>query len=295
MDYVWKLDSGKKVSLKDYDPSFSAKLKKDESPDLLDKYNRELAELQEILYAAGHNSILIVLQGMDTSGKDGTIAHVMSHVNPQGCRVTSFKAPTADELAHDFLWRVHANTPAKGMMGIFNRSHYEDVLIVRVHNLLPEGDWKANYDHINNFEKLLAGTGTIIFKFFLHISKDEQAERLQDREDDKEKRWKINAGDYKERDFWKDYQEAYEDLLEKCSTPYAPWYIVPADRKWFRNLAIARTLVENLRPYRKEWEKALEERGQEAYDELLQYRASLKAGTAAEAPSDSSTESPALK
>ncbi|MBN9387767.1 MAG: polyphosphate kinase 2 family protein [Chloroflexi bacterium] len=281
MDYAWKLDSGKKVSLKDFDPSYSGKLKKDEAPALLDKYNQELAELQEILYAAGHNGVLIVLQGMDTSGKDGTIAHVMSHVNPQGCQVTSFKAPTAEELAHDFLWRVHAHTPAKGMMGIFNRSHYEDVLIVRVHDLLPKADWEANYDHINNFEKLLAGTGTLILKFFLHISKDEQAERLQAREDDKDKRWKINAGDYKERNYWDAYQEAYEDLLEKCSTPHAPWYIIPADRKWFRNLAIARTLVETLRPYRKEWEKALEARGEAAYDELLQYRESLKSSDSA--------------
>jgi PPK2 family polyphosphate:nucleotide phosphotransferase len=276
MDYVWKLDSGKKVSLKDFDPSYSGKLKKDDAPSELDKLYGELGELQELLYAAGHNAVLVVLQGMDTSGKDGTISHVMSSVNPQGCRVTSFKAPTSEELAHDFLWRVHANTPGKGMLGIFNRSHYEDVLIVRVHNLLPEADWKANYDHINNFEKLLTGTGTIIVKFFLHISKDEQAERLQAREDDTAKRWKINAGDYKERNFWDEYQQAYEDLLEKCSTENAPWYIVPADRKWFRNLAIARTLVETLRPYRKDWEKALDARGKAAYDELLQYRESLK-------------------
>jgi PPK2 family polyphosphate:nucleotide phosphotransferase len=272
MDYAWKLDSDKKVSLKDFDPAYSAKLKKDESGPLLEKCHQELDQLQELLYAAGHNSVLIVLQGMDTSGKDGTISHVMSNVNPQGCRVTSFKAPTSDELAHDFLWRVHANTPAKGMMGIFNRSHYEDVLIVRVHNLLPEADWKANYDHINNFEKLLAGTGTIILKFFLHISKDEQAERLKAREDDKDKRWKINAGDYKERQLWDDYQEAYEDLLEKCNTDHAPWFIVPGDRKWFRNLAVAQTIVETLRPYRDDWEKALEARGQAAYAELLKYR-----------------------
>ena len=272
MDYVWKLDSGKKVSLKDFDPSHSFKLKKADAPPLLEKTHQELADLQELLYAAGHNGVLIVLQGMDTSGKDGTISHVMSNVNPQGCRVTSFKAPTSEEMAHDFLWRVHANTPGKGMMGIFNRSHYEDVLIVRVHNLLPEANWRANYDHINNFENLLAGTGTIILKFFLHISKEEQAERLQAREDEVAKRWKINASDYKERQFWDDYQKAYEDLLEKCSTERAPWFIVPSDRKWFRNLAIAQTIVETLRPYRKEWEKALEARGEAAYKELLDYR-----------------------
>lgn len=276
MDYAWKLDAQKKISLKDFDPSYSAKLKKEDAAAELDKLHKELGELQEILYAAGHNGVLIVLQGMDTSGKDGTISHVMSNVNPQGCRVTSFKAPTSEEAAHDFLWRIHANTPAKGMMGIFNRSHYEDVLIVRVHNLLPEADWKANYDHINNFEKLLTGTGTIVLKFFLHISKEEQAERLQAREDDKEKRWKISYSDYKERDFWDDYQEAYEDLLEKCSTAHAPWFVVPANRKWFRNLAIARAIVESLRPYRDEWEKALKVRGEASYDELLKYRESLK-------------------
>ena len=272
MEYTWKLDAGKKVSLKDFDSSYSAKLKKEESGPLLEKYHQELGELQELLYAAGHNGVLIVLQGMDTSGKDGTISHVMSNVNPQGCRVISFKAPTSEEMTHDFLWRVHANTPGKGMMGIFNRSHYEDVLIVRVHNFLPEARWKANYDHINNFENLLADNGTIILKFFLHINKEEQAERLQAREDDLDKRWKINAGDYKERYFWDDYQKAYEDLLEKCSKESAPWYIVPADRKWFRNVAIAQTIVETLRPYRKDWEKALKARGETAYAELLKYR-----------------------
>jgi PPK2 family polyphosphate:nucleotide phosphotransferase len=275
MDYTWKVEPGKKVSLKDFDPAYSATLKKDESGPLFEKNHQELGELQELLYAAGHNSVLIVLQGMDTSGKDGTISHVMSDVNPQGCRVISFKSPTEEELSHDFLWRVHANTPGKGMMNIFNRSHYEDVLIVRVHNLLPEANWKANYDHINNFEKLLAGTGTIIIKFFLHISKDEQAERLQAREDEPDKRWKLNVGDYKERQYWDDYQKAYEDALVKCSTDYAPWHIVAADRKWFRNLAVAHTIVETLRPYRKDWEKALHARGEAAYSELLKYRETL--------------------
>ncbi|HEX2911427.1 MAG TPA: polyphosphate kinase 2 family protein [Chloroflexia bacterium] len=272
MKYAWKLDEGKKISLKDYDTNYNADLKKDDAPPLLDKLSTKLGELQELCYAAGHNAVLIVLQGMDTSGKDGTIEHVMSNVNTQGCRVTSFKAPNQDELSHDFLWRVHAKTPEKGMFGIFNRSQYEDVLVVRVHNLVPESKWEEYYDHINHFEKLLADSGTIILKFFLHISKEEQAERLQAREDEKDKRWKLSAGDYVERRFWDDYQKAYDDLLEKCSTAYAPWYIIPADRKWFRNLAVAEALVEALEPYRDDWQKELRQRGERAYQELLEAR-----------------------
>ncbi len=270
--YAWKLDEGKKVSLKDFDPAYSAKVKKDEAGSLFEKLDAEIGELQELCYAAGHNSILLVLQGMDTSGKDGTIRHVMASVNPQGCEVVSFKAPSSQEMAHDFLWRVHGNAPRKGIMTIFNRSHYEDVLVVRVHNLVPEKAWKANYDHINNFEHLLTDTGTIVLKFFLHISKDEQAERLQAREMDETRRWKLSAGDYTERQYWDAYQSAYEDLMEKCATPHAPWYIVPADRKWFRNLAIAQALVQALRPYRDDWERKLRKRGELAYNQLLEAR-----------------------
>ncbi len=280
MEYAFKLDGSHKVRLKDYDPRFSAGLKKDEAGDLFQKFNTELGELQELLYAAAHNSVLIVLQGMDTSGKDGTVRHVMSSVNPQGCQIVSFKAPTAEELSHDFLWRVHRNTPSLGMMHIFNRSHYEEVLIVRVHDLSPEKDWKKHYKHINDFEQMLSDSGTIVLKFFLHISQDEQLERLKAREDESDKRWKIGVGDYVERRYWDDYQEAYEELLNKCAKPSSPWYVVAADRKWFRNLAIAEAITDGLRGYRDEWQSALTARGEKAYAELQAARA---AGTIKEA------------
>lgn len=274
MDYAFKLDdSKKKIKLKDYDPRFNAGLKKEDAVEPFTKFDQEIGELQELLYAAASHSVLIVLQGMDTSGKDGTVRSVMASVNPQGCRVVSFKAPTSEELAHDFLWRIHANTPGKGMLHIFNRSHYENVLIVRVHSMQPEKVWKKYYDHINNFEQMLYDTGTIVLKFFLHISPEEQLERLQSREEEKDKRWKLSSGDYVERRYWDDYQAAYEDLLQKCSSSQAPWYVVPADRKWFRNLAIAESIVESLRPYRKDWEEALQARGKKAYDELQAARA----------------------
>jgi PPK2 family polyphosphate:nucleotide phosphotransferase len=210
----------------------------------------------------------MVLQGMDTSGKDGTIRHVLAHVNPQGCQVHSFKAPTPEELAHDFLWRVHKVTPAKGVMGIFNRSHYEDVLAVRVHNLVPASEWKHRYEEINHFEHLLARSNTIILKFFLHITYDEQTERLQDREKDIDKAWKLSTADWAERKYWNSYQAAYEDALSKCSSHYAPWYIVPANHKWYRNLAIAHTLVHTMKQYEDEWKAQLEARGRQELEEL---------------------------
>ncbi len=217
--------------------------------------------------------MLVVLQGMDTSGKDGTIRHVLSRVNPQGCNVHSFKQPTAEELAHDFLWRVHKVAPAKGMMTIFNRSQYEDVLVVRVHNLVPQDVWSQRYKEIKHFEKLLATSGTIILKFFLHISNDEQKQRLQAREQDRDKAWKISASDWQERPYWDAYQEAYEDALSKCSTAEAPWYIVPANHKWYRNLAIAHTLVHTMRKYKDEWRSDLEERGRQELQQLQAMRA----------------------
>lgn len=273
MSYVLKLDGKKKISLKDYPTNEDGGLQKAKAQPLLDKLSAELGELQELCYAAAHNSVLIVLQGMDTSGKDGTIRSVMSSVNPQGCQVVSFKAPTAQELAHDFLWRVHMAAPSKGMITIFNRSQYEDVLVVRVHNLVPEKTWEKRYEHINNFEKQLADdSGTIILKFFLHISQEEQLERLAAREDEVDKRWKLAVGDYKERLYWDEYNRAYDAILEKCSTSYAPWYVIPADRKWFRNLAIAEAIVEALRPYRADWEKELRQRGEIAYQQVLEMR-----------------------
>lgn len=208
--------------------------------------SKRLEALQELLYAEGKHKVLIVLQGMDTAGKDGTIRHVFEGVNPQGVRVASFKAPTPLELAHDYLWRIHQQTPARGQIVIFNRSHYEDVLVVRVHNLVPPEVWKRRYDQINAFERQLAEEGTTILKFFLHIGKDEQKQRLQERLDEPEKRWKFSTGDLAERKFWDDYQTAYTAVLEKTSTTHAPWYIVPANRKWYRNLVISHAIIKTL-------------------------------------------------
>ena len=205
-----------------------------------------LEELQERLYANGNRAVLIVLQGMDTSGKDGTIKSVMSAVNPQGCKVVSFKTPSSEELDHDFLWRVHQKAPSKGQIGIFNRSHYEDVLITRVHGWVSDKVVKQRFNQIKEFEELLYESGTTILKFFLHISKDEQKERLEERVRDPEKRWKFNEGDLEERKLWKNYMHAFEDVMAATSTDHAPWYIVPANRKWYRNLVIADRVVSAL-------------------------------------------------
>lgn len=271
-DLVWKVAEGSKVNLRDYDPDYTADLKHHDGDSVLEKLSQELSDLQEYLAAAQRQSMLIILQGMDTSGKDGTIRHVLSHVNPQGCVVHSFKEPTPEEMAHDFLWRVHKVVPGKGVMGIFNRSHYEDVLVVRVHKLVPEKVWSRRYQEINHFEKLLAANGTIILKFFLHISDDEQKERLLAREQDRDKAWKLSASDWKERAYWNNYQEAYEDVLSKCSTDEAPWYIVPANHKWYRNVAIAHTLVHTMRKYKDEWQASLEERGRQELAQLQAVR-----------------------
>ncbi|NNC39396.1 MAG: polyphosphate kinase 2 family protein [Acidimicrobiia bacterium] len=209
--------------------------------------NNELEALQEVLYAEGKQKVLIVLQAMDTGGKDGTIRHVFDGTNPQGVKVASFKKPTSRELAHDYLWRVHRHTPGSGEIAIFNRSHYEDVLVVRVHELVPEHRWRARYDHITSFEKLLADEGTTILKFFLHISKEEQKERLQARLDEPHKNWKFAKGDLAERKLWGSYIDAYEEALTRTSTDWAPWYVIPADRKWYRNLAISTIIVDRLK------------------------------------------------
>ena len=211
--------------------------------------NRRLEELQEVLYAEGKRKMLVVLQAMDTGGKDGTIRHVFDGTNPQGVKVASFKKPTAAELSHDYLWRVHAHTPARGEITIFNRSHYEDVLVVRVHDLVPPDVWSRRYEHINAFEKTLAEEGTTIVKFFLHISKEEQAARLQARLDTPHKQWKFSSGDLEERERWDDYVTAYEAALSRTSTPWAPWYVVPADRKWYRNLVISSVLVDTMEAF----------------------------------------------
>ena len=219
---------------------------KEEGRRLVGELNLRLEQLQETLYAEAKHKILVVLQAMDTGGKDGTIRHVFDGTNPQGVHVASFKKPTSQELAHDYLWRVHQRTPGAGEITIFNRSHYEDVLVVRVHNYVPPEVWGRRYEHINNFERQLADEGTTILKFFLNISKDEQKERLQSRLDVAHKRWKFSHGDLAERKLWDDYQAAYAAALSRTSTEWAPWYIVPSDRKWYRNLVISHALVETL-------------------------------------------------
>ena len=205
-----------------------------------------LEELQELLYAESRHKVLVVLQAMDTGGKDGVIRHVFDGVNPQGVKVAAFKRPTPEELAHDYLWRVHGQTPGRGEITIFNRSHYEDVLVVRVHGLVAETVWSKRFDQINEFERLLAEEGTVILKFFLHISRDEQRARLQARLDDPTKQWKFSLGDLEERKLWDAYQAAYEEAITRTSTAWAPWYVVPADHKWYRNLVISRVLVDRL-------------------------------------------------
>jgi PPK2 family polyphosphate:nucleotide phosphotransferase len=238
-----------------------------------DTLGAELSELADLLYYAGQHALLIVLQGRDTSGKDGTIRRILNYTNAQSLRVESFKVPTEDELAHDFLWRVHQRTPGLGHATIFNRSHYEDVLVVRVHELVPKEVWKRRYDHINQFEKLLVDSRTIVLKFLLHISKEEQEERLLDREKETEKAWKLSVGDWKEREHWDEYTQAYQDAINHCAAPGAPWFVVPADHKWYRDLVIIEQIVETLRPYRDEWMASLEETGRTALQELEAYRA----------------------
>lgn len=208
--------------------------------------NARLARLQEVMYAEGKHKVLVVIQAMDTGGKDGVIRKVFSGINPQGVKVTSFKAPTSEELAHDYLWRVHRHVPAKGEIAVFNRSHYEDVLITRVHGWVSLAQCKARYAQIRDFERMLAEEGVTVLKFFLHISKDEQKQRLQDRLDDPAKTWKFNVGDLKEREHWAAYQKAFQDALTATSAPHAPWYVVPANRKWLRDLYVAEVLVNAL-------------------------------------------------
>ncbi len=234
--------------LAEVDPS--ERLTHEEGKSLGNEYLEELTlrlrELQELLYAQGKHRLLVVLQAMDSGGKDGVIRHVFRSVNPQGVKVTSFKVPSSRERAHDYLWRVHRETPATGEIRIFNRSHYEDVLVVRVHDLVPASVWERRYDHIRDFERMLADEGTTILKFFLHISREEQAERLQSRLDTPHKRWKFSAADLEERKHWDAYQEAFEVALNRTSTERAPWYVIPANSKWYRNLVTARILVETL-------------------------------------------------
>jgi PPK2 family polyphosphate:nucleotide phosphotransferase len=243
-----RVDPGEKFDLADYDPDDTSLVKggKREGEKASEKLCDRLGELQDVLYAEHRWKLLIILQGMDTSGKDGTIRHVMHGVDPLGVRVVSFKKPSEEELDHDFLWRVHAKVPARGEVTIFNRSHYEDVLVVRVHDLVAEKVWRKRYGQINDFEEILAKNDTVILKFFLHISKDEQRKRLQERVDNPKKRWKFQMGDIEERKFWDDYMEAYEEAIENTSTEFAPWYVVPSNAKWYRNYVIGSILVKRL-------------------------------------------------
>lgn len=244
----YRVKPGSPVTLSEIDASSTAAFKggkKDVEPVFVD-LNDKLEELQELLWAEHRHKVLVVLQGMDTSGKDGVIRHVFDGVNPTGVRVASFKAPSPEELDHDFLWRVHPKVPGSGELVIFNRSHYEDVVAVRVRKLAPEKVWRQRYDQISDFERLLAESGTTILKFFLHIDKDEQKERLQARLDDPTKRWKFRKGDLSDRALWDEYQAAYEEALARTSTEHAPWYVVPANKKWYRNLVVATVLVETL-------------------------------------------------
>ncbi len=245
-DYRVKPDE--RVKLEEWDANDTGEFRGNKQQAKLEteKLNKRLQALQEVLYAEHRHRILVVLQGMDTSGKDGVIRHVFEGVNPQGVRVANFKEPTQEELDHDFLWRVHKQVPGKGELVIFNRSQYEEVLIVRVHELVPQEEWKKRYDQINAFESLLAETGTTILKFYLHIDRDEQKKRLQARLDDPDKHWKFRRGDLQERKLWPAYEKAYEDVLNKTSTKAAPWFIVPANHKWYRDWVIARTLVKKL-------------------------------------------------
>lgn len=264
MQLAWKVAQNSKVKLKDYDSDFLDK-HTDRALAMaeLEQLGKELGEFQQLLAAARHHSLLVVLQGMDTSGKADTIHEVLSRVNPQGCEVRSFKVPTQRELDHNFLWRVHRVTPGRGVIGIFNRSHYEDVLVVRVHNLVPKEVWGRRYATINDFERLLAQNDMIILKFYLHMSNEEQERCLLAQQKNQTDAWKLSTADWTERQYWNDYQEAYEEALAKCSTDEAPWYIVPANHKWYRNVLVARILVHTLSQYKDEWQAQLVKRGEQ--------------------------------
>jgi PPK2 family polyphosphate:nucleotide phosphotransferase len=252
-----RVEDGSSFKLSNYDPDDTGDFKsRDEAEEATRKDIETLQTLSNEFYVDNRRSLLIVMQAIDTGGKDGTIKHVFSGINPVGCQVTSFKSPTPEELEHHFLWRISKALPPRGNFGIFNRSHYEDVLIVRVHDLVPKNVWKLRYDHINDFERLLTEEGTMVIKFFLYISKDEQKKRLKERLDNPEKHWKFDVADLEERKLWDDYIEAYQAMIQKCSAPWAPWYVVPANKKWYRNYVVANALVKTLSKLDMKWPKA---------------------------------------
>jgi PPK2 family polyphosphate:nucleotide phosphotransferase len=245
------------IRLRDFDPDYHEGLDKDKTRDKTQKLCDRIGELQQLLYAESKHALLIVLQGMDTSGKDGTVKHVLDAVNPAGVETANFKGPSTEELAHDFLWRIHKAVPRYGNFGVFNRSHYEDVLIVRVMNLQPPRVWRKRYEQINAFEANLTANNLVLLKFFLHISKEEQAERLRARLKDHRKNWKFDPEDLKMRAHWEKFMRAYEDALNRCSPPEAPWHIIPANRKWYRDYVVAKTIVKALEDLNLDWPKAM--------------------------------------
>jgi PPK2 family polyphosphate:nucleotide phosphotransferase len=250
---------GSRVKLAKVDPSKTFGHSKETAGGELTAGLDRLTDLQDRIWAEGRHKVLVVLQGIDAAGKDGTLRHVMTAFNPQGCPVTAFKVPSEEERAHDYLWRVHRRVPGKGEIGVFNRSHYEDVLVVRVHGLVPKKVWSRRYDQINDFERILADDGMTIVKFFLYIDAEEQRQRFQARLDDPSKNWKFRLGDLEERKRWGDYIGAYEDMLERCSTEHAPWYVIPANHKWFRNFAVAEILGETLADLKPRYPKPAED------------------------------------
>lgn len=273
-EFGTRVDSVGKFRLGDCATSPPEGRAKDEVKLETEEWGDRMEELFDLMYFASQHSLLIVLQGMDAAGKDGTIRHILRHTHAQSCRVANFKVPTEEELAHDFLWRCHKQVPRLGEIVVFNRSHYEDVGVVRVKELVPEKVWKKRYEHINAFEELLTDSNTIVLKFFLHITKEEQEERLHEREQETEAYWKLSVGDWKDREYWEEYQEAYSDAIGKCAGKDAPWIVVPAEKKWWRNLVVTRALVEALEPYEKGWRQRLEQIGKEAKAELEAYRES---------------------
>jgi PPK2 family polyphosphate:nucleotide phosphotransferase len=264
---------GEKIRLDDIPCGPPKGFTKEQAAERLAALGKEMFELQDAMWGAKGNSVLVVLQGRDSAGKDGAIKHVAGFLNPRGVHVVSFGVPTEEERQHDFLWRVHRHAPRLGEFAIFNRSHYEDVLVTRVRGLAPKSLWKERYGHIADFEELLAEHGTIVLKYFLHISRKEQKERLLEREKTPETAWKLNPNDWVERDYWDDYTEAYEDAISKTAAPHAPWIVVPANAKWYRNLMVAQSVVEALRQRRKDWKKTLDKMGRERRAELAAYRA----------------------
>jgi len=265
-------EPGRKVRLDDVPAEPPKGMTREKAERRFASLGKELFDLQDAMFGAKVHSVLVVLQGRDGAGKDGSIKHVVGCLNPRGVSVTSFGVPTTEERQHDFLWRVHRHAPRLGEFSIFNRSHYEDVLVVRVHGLAPKKLWQARFEHIRDFEQLLAEHGTIILKYFLHITKKEQKQRLLEREADPEAAWKLNPNDWKERDHWDDYTRAYEDAIAETAAGHAPWIVVPANAKWYRNLVIAESIVDALRHHRKDWEKKLEQMGKAGRAGLEAYR-----------------------